>query len=119
MREWLCQVINPIALLNKASKIHQRYWSPAYGILPRWHHNLLISDNEKPAHLTHLTLTVYTKHSEFHAIFLALKPLLADYGVELTMQEISYSRWYEGDAKSDLWLGSANFTCRSNSRFFR
>jgi SgrR family transcriptional regulator len=109
VREWLCQVINPIALLNKASKIHQRYWSPAYGILPRWHHNLLISDNEKPAHLTHLTLTVYTKHSEFHAIFLALKPLLADYGVELTMQEISYSRWYEGDAKSDLWLGSANF----------
>lgn len=25
------------------------------------------------------------------------------------MQEISYSRWHEGDAQSDLWVGSANF----------
>ncbi|MBW7981467.1 HTH-type transcriptional regulator SgrR [Enterobacillus tribolii] len=109
VRNWLCQLISPIALLNKAGKIHQRYWSPAYGVLPRWHHNRVVSDHPKPAGLDSVTLTYYSEHSEFHAICAALRPLLAEYGVRLVEQEIEYDRWHNGDCASDLWLGSANF----------
>ncbi|WFO13565.1 HTH-type transcriptional regulator SgrR [Edwardsiella ictaluri] len=109
VRAWLCQTINPIALLNNASHLHQRYWSPAYGLLPRWHHNKMLSDRPKPPQLTHLRITFYSEHSEFHALYQALQPLLAAHGVTLEMQEIEYPRWHDGAAESDLWLGSANF----------
>ncbi|MGY0163222.1 HTH-type transcriptional regulator SgrR [Edwardsiella tarda] len=109
VRAWLCQTISPIALLNNASPLHQRYWSPAYGLLPRWHHNKMLAVAPKPPQLTHLRVTVYRDHSEFHAIYQALQPLLGTHGVTLEMQEIDYERWHQGEACSDLWLGSANF----------
>ena len=110
IRSWLCELLNPIALLNHSGPVSQRYWSPAYGILPRWHHNRELSQRPKPAALQQLTLAYYGEHSEFHAIREALEPLLAQHGVALTVNVVDYDVWHRGEAQSDLWLGSANFT---------
>lgn len=109
-REWLCELLNPIALLNGAEPIYQRYWSPAYGLLPRWHHKDPQAHPVKPQDLTQITLTFYGEHSEHHAICNALRPLLAEEGIELIIQIVDYAVWQRGEADSDLWLGSANFT---------
>ncbi len=57
IRRWLCELITPIALLSHAAPFYQRYWSPAYGMLPRWHHNRLTTQEPKPEGLNELTLT--------------------------------------------------------------
>jgi SgrR family transcriptional regulator len=109
IRSWLCELINPIALLSNAGSVYQRYWSPAYGILPRWHHNRQLAQQSKPPGLTELTLTYYSEHSEFYAISEAIEPLLAQHGIRLKVQIVDYDRWHQGAAHSDIWLGSANF----------
>ncbi len=48
IRRWLCELITPIALLSHAAPFYQRYWSPAYGMLPRWHHNRLTTQEPNP-----------------------------------------------------------------------
>ena len=78
-------------------------------MLPRWHHNRLTALEPKPAGLTELTLTFYSDHSEFDAISQTLTQLLAAHGVTLKIQVLDYTQWYQGDAQSDIWLGSANF----------
>ncbi|WP_114192702.1 HTH-type transcriptional regulator SgrR [Edaphovirga cremea] len=108
-RDWLCEILNPIALLSNAENIYQRYWSPAYGVLPRWHHKPKQEPQQKPAHLTQLTLTFYSDHSEYTAICNALRPILRSHDIELRIQTVSYEQWYQGDVVSDIWLGSANF----------
>src|SRR5471030_2928738 len=109
-RQWLCDLLSPIALLNAAEPIYQRYWSPAYGLLPRWHHKNPQPGPPKPEGLTHITLTFYSEHSEHQAICNALRPLLLAEGIELIIQVVEYAVWHRGDAQSDLWLGIANFT---------
>lgn len=109
VRRWLCELITPVALLSHADALYQRYWSPAYGMLPRWHHNLLNPPGHKPAGLTELTLTCFSEHPEFDAINQTLRQVLAEQGVELIVQVLDYASWYQGEAKSDIWLGSANF----------
>ncbi|MBH2729435.1 MULTISPECIES: HTH-type transcriptional regulator SgrR [Serratia] len=109
IRSWLCELINPISLLSHAGPLYQRYWSPAYGLLPRWHHNRTLAQQPKPAGLTELTMTHFNEHSEFHAIRQAIEPLLAQHGIRLIVQSVDYTTWHQGDARSDLWLGSANF----------
>ncbi len=76
-------------------------------MLPRWHHNRLTT--QEPNRLNELTLTFYSEHSEFDAISQTLTQLLAAQGVTLKIQVLDYTRWYQGDAQSDIWLGSANF----------
>jgi len=110
IRRWLCAICNPIALLSQADPAYQRYWSPAYGILPRWHHNRSLEPQSKPEGLQQLTLTHYRDHLEHRTICEALRPLLAEHGVTLNIQVVDYSDWYQGNAESDIWLGSANFT---------
>lgn len=109
IRSWLCELINPISLLSNAGPVYQRYWSPAYGILPRWHHNRALALQSKPPGLTELTLTFYSEHSEFHAIQQAIEPLLVQQGIKLKIQIVDYDNWHKVDAISDVWLGSANF----------
>ncbi len=65
---------------------------------------------EKPAGLTHLTLTVYNQHIEHVSITDALRPLLAQHDVTLDVREVSYESWHQGTGESDIWLGSVNFT---------
>jgi SgrR family transcriptional regulator len=110
LRQWLSGLLNPIALLNASPNDYQRYWSPAYGLLPRWHHQRPQPQGSIPHPLTQLTITVYRDHSEHQAICQILRTLLAQQNIQLTIQEISYEQWYRGEATSDLWLGSANFT---------
>lgn len=110
IRSWLCALLNPISLLNNAETVYQRYWSPAYGLLPRWHHNRTLTQQPKPPSLSALTITYFNEHSEFHAICQTIKPLLAQYGITLRVQSVDYPTWHQGKAQSDLWLGSANFT---------
>lgn len=109
-RLWLSELLSPIALLHAAEPVYQRYWSPAFGLLPRWHHKRTHHKLSKPANLHQLTLTYYSEHSEHLAIRDAIRPLLAAEGVELKTQVVDYASWHKGDAQTDLWLGSANFT---------
>lgn len=109
-RRWVSYLFNPIALLNHAGVGYQRYWFPAYGLLPRWHHRRDITPAVKPEGLTQLTLSWYSHHVEHEGIANALRPLLAQQGVELITRELSYEEWFEGEGESDIWLGSVNFT---------
>ena len=110
VRRWVSAIANPIALLNQSGVGYQRYWFPAWGLLPRWHHRNDITHVEKPEGLTSLTLTFYSDHIEHQGIANALRPLLAERGVELIARQVDYETWYRGEAESDIWLGSANFT---------
>ncbi|WP_130833984.1 HTH-type transcriptional regulator SgrR [[Erwinia] mediterraneensis] len=110
IRHWVSYLCNPIALLNQAGADYQRYWFPAWGLLPRWHHRRDLTPVEKPAGLHSLTVTCYSQHVEHEAIIAALRPLLAQQGVTLHVQQISYESWFHGEAQSDIWLGSINFT---------
>jgi SgrR family transcriptional regulator len=109
-RRWVSYLFNPIALLNHAGVGYQRYWFPAYGLLPRWHHRRDLTSAVKPEGLTQLTLSWYSHHVEHEGIANALRPLLAQQGVELITRELSYEEWFEGAGESDIWLGSVNFT---------
>ncbi|MDI6936029.1 HTH-type transcriptional regulator SgrR, partial [Serratia sp. Se-PFBMAAmG] len=109
-RRWVSYLFNPIALLNHAGVGYQRYWFPAYGLLPRWHHRRDLTPAVKPEGLTQLTLSWYSHHVEHEGIANALRPLLAQQGVELITRELSYEEWFEGAGESDIWLGSVNFT---------
>ncbi|RWR00549.1 transcriptional regulator SgrR [[Pantoea] beijingensis] len=110
IRRWVCSVFNPIALLSHSGTGYQRYWFPAYGLLPRWHHRRDMASVEKPAGLESLTITWYSDHIENQEIANALAPILATNGVKLLTQQVDYECWYQGDAESDIWLGSANFS---------
>ncbi|WP_312687237.1 HTH-type transcriptional regulator SgrR [Kosakonia sp.] len=109
VREWVSQVLSPTNLLWHANEQYQRYWFPAYGLLPRWHH-ARPGSGEKPAGLETLTLTFYREHNEHEALSRTMSTLLAEHGVKLIVQEVEYEEWYRGEAVSDIWLNSANFT---------
>lgn len=110
VRRWLNQVLSPVSLLYHASKQHQRYWFPAYGLLPRWHHAAQNESVARPAGLKTLTLTFYRDHVEHRVIASLMEFLLAQHQVRLNINEVSYEAWYQGDDVSDCWLNSANFT---------
>lgn len=109
IRHWLSQVINPISLLSRATAENQHIWSPAYGLLPRWHHISSCRPTPPPANLKQLTLSYYSYHSEFPVLAELIAGELAKYGITVKKQCISYQQWQSGSAESDLWLGSANF----------
>ncbi|UXY10262.1 HTH-type transcriptional regulator SgrR [Kosakonia sp. ML.JS2a] len=109
VREWVSQILSPTNLLWHANEQYQRYWFPAYGLLPRWHH-ARPGSGEKPAGLETLTLTFYREHNEHEALSRTMSTLLAQQGVKLIVQEVDYEEWHRGDAASDIWLNSANFT---------
>ena len=109
VREWVSQILSPASLLFHAEEHHQRYWFPAYGLLPRWHHTRP-GGSEKPAGLESLTLTYYREHIEHRVLAQTMSALLAAHQVTLHIQEVDYEEWHSGDAVSDIWLNSANFT---------
>ena len=109
VREWVSQILSPSSLLFHAEEHHQRYWFPAYGLLPRWHHTRP-GGSEKPAGLESLTLTYYREHVEHRVLAQTMSALLAAHQVTLHIQEVDYDEWHRGDAVSDIWLNSANFT---------
>jgi len=109
VREWVSQILSPSSLLFHAEEHHQRYWFPAYGLLPRWHHTRP-GGSEQPAGLESLTLTYYRDHIEHRVLAQTMSALLAAHQVTLTIQEVDYDEWHSGDAVSDIWLNSANFT---------
>ncbi|WOZ76792.1 MULTISPECIES: HTH-type transcriptional regulator SgrR [Kosakonia] len=109
VREWVSHVLSPTNLLWHANEQYQRYWFPAYGLLPRWHH-ARPGGGEKPAGLETLTITFYREHNEHEALSRTMSTLLAEHGVKLIVQEVDYAEWHRGEAESDIWLNSANFT---------
>ena len=109
VREWVSHVLSPTNLLWHANEQYQRYWFPAYGLLPRWHH-ARPGSGEKPAGLETLTLTFYRELNEHEALSRTMSTLLAEHGVKLIVQEVDYEEWHRGEAGSDIWLNSANFT---------
>lgn len=108
IRRWLCQILHPVALLGHADSIHRQDWSPAYSLLPRWHHQRQYSPLPVPPGLRQVTLTFYHEHPEYRLISDIIRRLLAEYGVELNVQTVTYETWYQGEAESDIWLSSAN-----------
>ncbi|MBB3322464.1 MULTISPECIES: HTH-type transcriptional regulator SgrR [Atlantibacter] len=110
VKNWLSHVLSPVNLLWRASEQHQRYWFPAYGLLPRWHHTHPSTASEKPAGLETLTLTFYREHIEHRVIAEIMASILAEHHVKLEIQEVDYDEWHRGEIVSDIWLNSANFT---------
>lgn len=109
VREWVSHVLSPVNLMWHAEEQYQQYWSPAYGLLPRWHH-ARPGSGEKPAGLESLTLTFYREHNEHLAIAQTMSKMLAAHNVKLIIQQVDYEQWHAGEANSDIWLNSANFT---------
>ncbi|WP_340608215.1 HTH-type transcriptional regulator SgrR [Xenorhabdus bharatensis] len=109
VRDWLCSLLTPINLLAHCDPFYQRHWSPAYGLLLRWHHSKLLPQRQKPEDITSLTVTFYQQHHEYHTISKILQVILAKYGVELTINIVDYETWFNGDTESDVWLATANF----------
>lgn len=109
VRRWVSQILSPANLLYHADEQYQGYWFPAYGLLPRWHH-ARPQKGEKPAGLETLTITYYREHLEHRNIAVIMQRLLAQHQVRLEIQELDYDEWHRGDACSDMWLNSANFT---------
>ncbi|HEY0210682.1 HTH-type transcriptional regulator SgrR [Acerihabitans sp.] len=109
IRRWLSENIDPISMLTEAGPAYQHYWSPAYGILPRWHHSRVAAPSPKPAGLHSLTLTRYRAHPEFDDLCRALAEVLARQEIALVVNTVDYADWHNGEAASDIWLGSANF----------
>lgn len=110
LRCWLSQILSPINLIYRAGERYQRYWFPANGLLPRWHHASLPQKVEMPAGLETLTITYYRDHVEHRVLSELFAQLLAEQGVTLNIQVVDYDEWHQGDAVSDVWLNSANFT---------
>lgn len=108
IRRWLWQVFNPIALLSHADAAHQRDWSPAYSLLPRWHHQQPSTPLPKPHGLEHVTLTFYQAHPEYQILSEIMRKLLAKHDVHLHVQTVSYEDWYQGNSESDIWFSSVN-----------
>ncbi|WP_024553925.1 HTH-type transcriptional regulator SgrR [Franconibacter helveticus 513] len=109
-RQWLSHLLSPVNFLYRAAEHYQRYWFPAYGLLPRWHHAPQIALVERPAGLESLRLTYYRDHIENCAIGAIIQTLLAEQGVKVEINEIDYTEWHQGEEVSDLWLNSVNFT---------
>ncbi len=110
VRRWLSRIISPANLIWHAGDRYQRYWFPAWGLLPRWHHAPEVGSSIKPVGLSTLTLTYYQDHVEHRAISRLMAALLAEHGVELKIDEVDYETWHKGEHTSDFWLNSANFT---------
>ncbi|NDL61307.1 HTH-type transcriptional regulator SgrR [Acerihabitans arboris] len=109
IRRWVSENIDPISMLAEAGTAYQHYWSPAYGILPRWRHSRVATPRPKPEGLNSITLTVYHAHSEFDDLCRALGEVLARQDIALVVNTVDYATWHNGEAQSDMWLGSANF----------
>ncbi|SLM64634.1 SgrR, sugar-phosphate stress, transcriptional activator of SgrS small RNA [Dickeya aquatica] len=109
VRHWLSQVLSPVAMLSLAQSPYQSDWSPAYGLLPRWHHSPPRRVRDKPIGLTELTLSCYRDHPEYAVISRIMQQLLAAHGVKLTLRTLEFDAWCQGEEAGDLWLGSANF----------
>lgn len=110
VRQWIGHILSPINLIYRATEQYQQYWFPAYGLLPRWHHSRPGPLLPKPAGLENITLTYYRDHVEHRVISSIMTELLAEQGVKLVVQEIDYAEWHQGEAESDIWLNSVNFT---------
>lgn len=94
VRRWLSQVLFPATLLSHTSQQRQRYWFPAYGLLPRWHHVSQTAPVERPDGLETLTLTFYRDHIEHRVIATLIETLLAQYQVHTIVNEVSYEAWH-------------------------
>lgn len=110
VRQWIGHILSPVNLIYRATEQYQQYWFPAYGLLPRWHHSRPGPLPPKPAGLESITLTYYRDHVEHRVISSIMTELLAEQGVKLVVQEIDYAEWHQGEAESDIWLNSVNFT---------
>ncbi|AFJ48347.1 HTH-type transcriptional regulator SgrR [Shimwellia blattae] len=110
VRRWVSQVLSPVNLIAHADPQYQRYWFPAWGLLPRWHHAPQTPHTPKPAGLSTLTITYYREHAEHQLIARIMATLLAAHGVTLHIRETDYPDWHQGEESSDIWLNSANFT---------
>ena len=110
LRQWVSYILSPMNLLYRAAQSNQQHWFPAYGMLPSWHHTPHYPIPPKPEGLTSLSLTWYDSHSEHQVISRIMATLMAEQGVQLIEQIITYDEWFEGDKQSDLWLNSVNYT---------
>lgn len=110
LRQWLSHILAPVNVIYRAGTRYQRYWFPASGLLPRWHHASIPENTEKPAGLDTLTLTYYRDHVEHKVLSEIISHLLAEQQVKLNVQVVDYDEWHRGEAQTDMWLNSANFT---------
>ena len=109
LRQWLGQLLNPVALMGRVAPELQRGWTSALGLLPHWR-EALPAEEPKPALLpTRLVLACFNQHLEFNECANAMASLLAEQGIRLEVRTLDYGRWVSGvDEDVDLWLGTLN-----------
>ncbi|HHQ4780282.1 TPA: HTH-type transcriptional regulator SgrR [Aeromonas veronii] len=109
LRQWLGQLLNPVALMGRVAPELQRGWTSALGLLPHWR-EALPAPLPTPAQLPgRLVLACFNQHLEFNECANAMSSLLAEQGIRLEVRILDYSRWVSGeDEDVDLWLGTLN-----------
>ena len=109
LRQWLGQLLNPVALMGRVAPELQRGWTSALGLLPHWR-EALPALLPTPAQLPgRLVLACFNQHLEFNECANAMSSLLAEQGIRLEVRTLDYGRWVSGeDEDVDLWLGTLN-----------
>lgn len=109
LRQWLTNLLNPIALMARVAPELQRGWTSALGLLPHWR-EALPAPLPSPALLPErLVLACFNQHLEFNECAGAMASLLAEQGIRLEVRSLDYDRWVSGeDEDVDLWLGTLN-----------
>ena len=109
LRQWLGQLLNPVALMGRVAPELQRGWTSALGLLPHWREALpapLPTSVQLPGRLV---LACFNQHLEFNECANAMSSLLAEQGIRLEVRTLDYGRWVSGeDEDVDLWLGTLN-----------
>lgn len=109
LRQWLGQLLNPVALMGRVAPELQRGWTSALGLLPHWR-EALPTPLPTPAQLPgRLVLACFNQHLEFNECANAMSSLLTEQGISLEVRTLDYGRWVSGeDEDVDLWLGTLN-----------
>ncbi|OWY37359.1 SgrR family transcriptional regulator [Xenophilus sp. AP218F] len=113
LRAWLARIAAPLALAGQMPAEVCRYWIPANGLLPGWHHRPVDDDAPPFAPPPALRLAYYRQQPVYAQLAQAMATCLARHGVALRCEAISHAEWAQGQGEFDLWLGSINFSTRA------
>ncbi|MFM5819432.1 HTH-type transcriptional regulator SgrR [Aeromonas sanarellii] len=109
LRQWLSQLLNPIALMARVAPELQRGWTSALGLLPHWRETQSAPEPTPTRLPERLVLACFNQHLEFEECAGAMAGLLAEQGIALEVRTLDYGRWVSGvDEDVDLWLGTLN-----------
>jgi SgrR family transcriptional regulator len=113
-RHFLGHVLAPLEILHTLAPERRRYWTPAHGLLPGWHHvppDVAVSLHP-PGGLRVLRVAFPEQQPDYETLVAAMRACLVRYGIELDARAVPYADWACGAGEFELWLGSAIFPTR-------